>query len=439
MVWCSILAQVQLNNPQLQSLRTTKMVVLEPAMISPEEVESELQADQQQERNHPFTSLGRQSSIYSLTLDEFQHTLCEGGKNFGSMNMDEFLTSIWTAEENHAINNDTNQINSIQPNQSLGEETSDNDKAIARQQSLSRQGSLTLPAPLCWKTVDEVWSEMNNTGNQGQGRGSTGTSDDIVQNPETDQRQQTFGEMTLEDFLVKAGVVREQCPLSPQQQASQYGIYQNSNAIATPAVGPSFVSRPIVAGGGGTGGVAPYSGAMVESSGFGGGGKMTNGYPAGPLAGIGYGGRMGNGGGYGPAQGIGMVAPVSPASSDGMCNQVDNMSTHFGMDMGGLRGRKRIVDGPVEKGVERRQRRMIKNRESAARSRARKQAYTVELEAELNQLKEENAQLRQALAELERKRKQQQYFEELKNKAPTKAQKANEKLRKMRRNSSCPL
>jgi ABA responsive element binding factor len=37
---------------------------------------------------------------------------------------------------------------------------------------------------------------------------------------------------------------------------------------------------------------------------------------------------------------------------------------------------------------------MIKNRESAARSRARKQAYTVELEAEVNQLKEENSRLR---------------------------------------------
>ncbi|KAK9733612.1 hypothetical protein RND81_04G078600 [Saponaria officinalis] len=50
--------------------------------------------------NHAFPNLGRQSSIYSLTLDEFQHTVCENGKNFGSMNMDEFLSSIWSAEEN---------------------------------------------------------------------------------------------------------------------------------------------------------------------------------------------------------------------------------------------------------------------------------------------------------------------------------------------------
>ncbi|KAI9071187.1 hypothetical protein K1719_046849 [Acacia pycnantha] len=85
-----------------------------------------------------------------------------------------------------------------------------------------------------------------------------------------------------------------------------------------------------------------------------------------------------------------------------------------------LRGRKRIIDGPVEKVVEGRQMRMIKNRESAARSRARKQAYTVELEAELNQLREENAHLKLALAELEKRRKQQD-FRALKKKSFTAA------------------
>ncbi|URE35617.1 Basic region leucine zipper [Musa troglodytarum] len=62
--------------------------------------------------------------------------------------------------------------------------------------------------------------------------------------------------------------------------------------------------------------------------------------------------------------------------------------------------------GPVEdtakKTVERRQKRMIKNRESAARSRARKQAssidvlaYTNELENKVSRLEEENQRLRQ--------------------------------------------
>ncbi|MQL70705.1 hypothetical protein Taro_002983 [Colocasia esculenta] len=45
-------------------------------------------------------------------------------------------------------------------------------------------------------------------------------------------------------------------------------------------------------------------------------------------------------------------------------------------------------------GGDRRNKRMIKNRESAARSRARKQAYTNELELEVNHLTEENERLR---------------------------------------------
>lgn len=66
-----------------------------------------------------------------------------------------------------------------------------------------------------------------------------------------------------------------------------------------------------------------------------------------------------------------------------------------------MSGRKRAaaaaaasVGGPVEKTVERRKKRMIKNRESAARSRARKQAYTNELENKISLLEEENERLR---------------------------------------------
>ncbi|KAG8059332.1 hypothetical protein GUJ93_ZPchr0002g24400 [Zizania palustris] len=54
---------------------------------------------------------------------------------------------------------------------------------------------------------------------------------------------------------------------------------------------------------------------------------------------------------------------------------------------GGMRGRK---TSGIEKVILRRQRRMIKNRESAARSRQKKQTYMMELEAEVAKLKELN-------------------------------------------------
>nr|XP_043618153.1 bZIP transcription factor 27-like [Erigeron canadensis] len=52
-------------------------------------------------------------------------------------------------------------------------------------------------------------------------------------------------------------------------------------------------------------------------------------------------------------------------------------------------------------GGDRRHKRMIKNRESAARSRARKQAYTNELENEVERLKEENAILKRQQQQLQ--------------------------------------
>ncbi|XP_027363242.1 protein ABSCISIC ACID-INSENSITIVE 5 [Abrus precatorius] len=414
------------------------MVVPESEMNSQNEVESSLQSDQlHNNKNHQFSSLGRQSSIYSLTLDEFQHTLCESGKNFGSMNMDEFLSSIWNAEENQnqAINNSSNNANNLPLSETLTE------KGIIRKQpSLPRQGSLTIPAPLCRKTVDEVWSEIHK-GQQCQQQ-VTGGNNNNPQNTESAPRQPTFGEMTLEDFLIKAGVVREQCAMpihASHQNFQQFGMYANNN----PTMSPSFVARPImgIGGGGGCGNVvvpSPFqamaqggSGALGESHGYAGNGKRDGGYPAPP--GVCFGGRVVNGGGGYAA----MAAPVSPVSPDGI-GTGENSGGQFGMEMGVLRGRKRGLDGPVEKVVERRQRRMIKNRESAARSRARKQAYTVELEAELNQLKEENAQLKLAMAELERRRKQQ-CSEEGNGRVQANTQKAKRKLRSLRRNLSCPL
>ncbi|KHN33480.1 G-box-binding factor 4 [Glycine soja] len=68
--------------------------------------------------------------------------------------------------------------------------------------------------------------------------------------------------------------------------------------------------------------------------------------------------------------------------------------------------RKSVVEEPlvVDKVTLQKQRRMIKNRESAARSRERKQAYTVELESLVTHLEEENAVLLQLAADRKRLR-----------------------------------
>ncbi|TVU47241.1 hypothetical protein EJB05_06834, partial [Eragrostis curvula] len=60
----------------------------------------------------------------------------------------------------------------------------------------------------------------------------------------------------------------------------------------------------------------------------------------------------------------------------------------------GLKRAAAADGGAGERTNDRRKKRMIKNRESAARSRARKQAYTNELENKIAQLEEENKRLR---------------------------------------------
>ncbi|XP_074573726.1 bZIP transcription factor 27-like [Curcuma longa] len=70
------------------------------------------------------------------------------------------------------------------------------------------------------------------------------------------------------------------------------------------------------------------------------------------------------------------VGPPSPAALFSFCS------------------RKRSTTESHPGAADRHQKRMIKNRESAARSRARKQAYTTELESEISHLQEENAKLK---------------------------------------------
>ncbi|XP_061345173.1 G-box-binding factor 4-like [Gastrolobium bilobum] len=75
---------------------------------------------------------------------------------------------------------------------------------------------------------------------------------------------------------------------------------------------------------------------------------------------------------------------------------------------GGGRGKRgRSVSEQLDKAAQQRQRRMIKNRESAARSRERKQAYQVELESLAVKLEEENDKLEKEKAERKKERYKQ--------------------------------
>ncbi|KAL2933019.1 ABSCISIC ACID-INSENSITIVE 5-like protein 5 [Bienertia sinuspersici] len=434
--------------------------------------------------------LARQTSVYSLTFDEFQNTLGGMGKDFGSMNMDELLKNIWSAEETQCMTT-AGAAAAAGAGAGAGAGAAAPAAVVGSSNGqeggyLQRQGSLTLPRTLSQKTVDEVWKDIAKVFNNGKD-GGTGSN--------VPQRQQTLGEITLEEFLVRAGVVREdaqdaqQSLEKPNNNAGMFADFSrpsnssnnnnnNNNTNANSGFGINFQqpgrgvevvgnrmpetnhqislqspNLPLNVNGVRTSQqhsttaqlsqqqqqlqhqqqqlpqqqqqslfpkqtAVSYASAMtlpgnsqLVSAGMRGGivglgdpGINNNLVPsAAPQGGAGMGMGLGGGGTMGVPSG-------SPAalSSDGLPRSNGDSSSVSPvpyMFNGGLRGRKGI--NAVDKVVERRQRRMIKNRESAARSRARKQAYTMELEQEVDKLKEENQELRKKQAEIMEMQKNQ--------------------------------
>lgn len=285
--------------------------------------------------------LARQPSVYSLTFDEFMNTMGGPTKDFGSMNMDELLKNIWTAEEMQTIASTNGGVQPVTGVYGCG--------GGGGGSYLQKQGSLTLPRTISQKTVDEVWRDISND--------ETAPFRNFPQ-----QRQQTLGEMTLEEFLVRAGVVREDLQLVEKTNGAtffnhppQFNNVNDRLTLQAPSNLPLNVN-----------GMRSQSTVQIQAPIMPKQGNMAYVANPAPLMGDVVGGQD-------------VKGNIVPCDENGNVNNNGDSTSSVSpvpyVFNGGFRGRK--TNGAVEKVIERRQRRMIKNRESAARSRARKQVSMI--------------------------------------------------------------
>lgn len=270
--------------------------------------------DNSNENHSQFQPLVRQNSMYNLTLDEVQSQLGDLGKPLSSMNLDELLKNVWTVEANQSIQMDNTSVAQVAQASQAG------------QVVLQHQPNMPLVGALSKKTVDEVWRDIQQTKDHEEVR--------------PQERQSTLGEMTLEDFLVKAGVV---------SVASSNG--KSTTSTSSPKVDSSLVVPQFVPPG-------PWMQQYAQAHYPHPQQNVMPTYVTSQLL----------------AQPLHMVAgsPMDVVPyADGqvaLASQVGNLSDS---KKSGLK--RGLPDEKAERTVERKQKRMIKNRESAARSRARKQ------------------------------------------------------------------
>ncbi|KAL9812947.1 ABSCISIC ACID-INSENSITIVE 5-like protein 8 [Arabidopsis thaliana] len=310
------------------------------------------------------TSLSRQGSIYSWTVDQFQTSL---GIDCGSMNMDELVKHISSAEET--------------------------------QEGSQRQGSTTLPPTL---------SKQN-----------------VVTNITHLQGQQTLGEITLEEFFIRAGArggntnggsIHDSSSSISGNPHTSLGVQIQPKAMVSdfmnnmvPRSHESSLHHNV------NGSMSTYQPQQSIM-------PMPNGYSYGKQI------RFSNGSMGSVNQSLqdtkrSLVPSVATIPSEAItCSPVTPFPTLNGKQKingessllspspyisngsTSTRGGKINSEITAEKQfVDKKLRRKIKNRESAARSRARKQAQTMEVEVELENLKKDYEELLKKHVELRKR------------------------------------
>ncbi|OAY85657.1 ABSCISIC ACID-INSENSITIVE 5-like protein 2, partial [Ananas comosus] len=154
-------------------------------------------------------SLARQGSLYNLTLNEVESHL---GEPLHSMNLDELLKSVLPIEMNQSLPAMDESSTSEHP---LGPACS------AREHNYAAGAK-----------QEDIWRDIQQGGKKGSEEGHKGRR----------ERQTTLGEMTLEDFLVKAGVVTNELianvgqggsadPMAGQQDFTQGGHWYQQGVM----------------------------------------------------------------------------------------------------------------------------------------------------------------------------------------------------------------
>lgn len=265
----------------------------------------------------PCPLLFRQGSLYNLTLDEINIQLRNMGKPLNTMNLDELVKNVIATEESQLMQN---------PSSSASSSSSSCSAASA---------NVKLNQALSKKTIDEVWSEIvdQECGN--------------VVNNSTTRRQVTLGETTLEEFLIRAGVLS----------------LGNQESITNPRPLSIFDSTVLVK--------QQESDWLQFQMDPGGHDQHQVNIPMPIQAGMDSHFQVSNIGFENQVMDVSYLdnqLELPIALQDGDATSSD---PHLAIER-----KRQYTEEMMEKSIQRRQRRMIKNRESAARSRARKQVDT---------------------------------------------------------------